>query len=236
VKSQNPSFTEELLQTLRRVGLPIFLLFIVGTSLDQWITNEMHDLIAGPLGVSPWIWGYGICSILVSILIPIIALLWVVRNRVTMNDYSQVIIESLRAWGKVITWSLLFVIPGLIKWLRLSFVPFIVLESPAYQRGELDALETSARLSKGQMFKLAGLLLFFSGVFPMILTNWDEYKTIWKTPLPSLGLSLIDSGLTVIFLLILKRIFHQTLKNPNDSASPDVLESASTFLQRPESL
>ncbi len=219
------SFYQELLKALRHVGLPVFLLFATGSALDQWLTLQMHDILASPNGVNAWIWGYGICSMLASLLFPLTALVWVVRNRVTLNDYSQVVIESLRSWGKIISWSLLFIIPGLIQWLRLSFVPFVVLESPAYQRGELDALDTSAKLSRGQLLKIAGLLLLFSGLFPMGLTTWDEYKAIWKTPFPSLGLSLIDSFLAIVFLLLLKRIFFRSARE----ADHDILETPETL-------
>jgi hypothetical protein len=63
-----------------------------------------------------------------------------------------------------------------------------------------------------------GLFALFSGVLPVIMTGFDEYKIIWKTPVAGLLVSLLDTVLTVVFSLFLIRLFTSSVeKNLRES-------------------
>ncbi len=201
------SFIEEFFSTCKSVGLPIFAWLTLGGALDQWLTQRMQNILSSPDGLSNWIWAYGLASILASLIFPTTALIWVIRKKFTFQGLYQLFIETLRAWGQALSWSFLFIIPGLVRWLRLSFVPFITLESKAYARGEVDALETSILLSKGRLGKLIGLIFIFSLLIPLLLTTWDDNRMIWQTPTASLTLTLVETLSTILFFLLLHRLF-----------------------------
>ena len=55
----------------------------------------------------------------------------------------------------------LLAIPAFIKFLRYSFVPYVVLEDKRYDAGELDALKQSESLIKGMTFLLLGVFVLF---------------------------------------------------------------------------
>ena len=58
-------------------------------------------------------------------------------------------VEGLRMTAYILLWSIAFIIPGIYKQVRYIFVPFVVLLDLRYQKGEVDALEQSAELTKG---------------------------------------------------------------------------------------
>jgi hypothetical protein len=202
-----PKLFAEFASTLKSVGFPIFIWMILGGGLDQWLTERMQKILSDPDGLSNWIWAYGFASVVVSMVFPMITLLWIVNKKTTLSGITQLLIESLRAWGKAMTWGFLLIIPGVIQWLKLSFVPFVTLESQTYARGEIDALETSRKLSKGHLWHITGLMMLFSVLLPLLLTTWDEERMIWNTPLASLTLTLIETVFTILFFLILRRLY-----------------------------
>lgn len=215
-----PPLLKALAVVLRRVGAYLFLIAVVGGALDQWISQAMQAQLMSTEGAGSMIWVYGLFSILVSMVFPLLSLVLVVLalqepliftptelfSR-ALGELNQVLIETLRSWGRAMAWSFLFILPGLIKWLRYSFVPLIALCLPSYRQGERDALKTSEQVSRGQLGKLIGLFAVFSVILPLVMTSFDEYKLIWKTPVASLLLTAAECSLTVIFMLLLIRIF-----------------------------
>ena len=113
------------------------------------------------------------------------------------DKWSLLIIESLRSTASVISWSVLFIIPGLIKYFRLYFVPLIVAFHPSYQKGEVDALEESSRLLKGATAPIIATLLILStlsslappsllNLSPSSLSQWLlGFLIFWSTHLLS---------------------------------------------------
>ena len=67
--------------------------------------------------------------------------------------------ESLRGLGRVLLWSLVLLVPGIIQYVRLSFVPYLVAYSKEYNAGSVDALETSKVLTKPILWPLLGITL-----------------------------------------------------------------------------
>jgi hypothetical protein len=71
-------------------------------------------------------------------------------------------LEGIRVFVKVLLWSLLFVLPGIFQYWRLSLVPFIVMLNPDYDKGRLDALKHSHNLIRGHDFGWVLTLVFLA--------------------------------------------------------------------------
>lgn len=59
-------------------------------------------------------------------------------------------LESLRAFVKMLLWTLLLILPGIFQYWRLTLVPYIVILNPNYDEGRLDALKHSHDLIRGK--------------------------------------------------------------------------------------
>ncbi len=131
--------------------------------------------------------------------------------------FNHICIETLRAWGKTLAWSLLFILPGIWKFLEYSLVPFVVTGSKEYDQGREDALKTSSLIVRRHWGKIIGVFLCFHLFLPLIFTSlFDAYRLIWKTPIASLTLNLIDTYLLVLSTQILFRIFRREVA-PDES-------------------
>lgn len=71
------------------------------------------------------------------------------------------IIESLRAFLKSVRWGFLFIIPGLVKAIRYQFVTFIICTDENYEKGEIDVLNASEKLTQKHLLSLFILFVIF---------------------------------------------------------------------------
>lgn len=216
------------LKAFRKVGLLLFVVGVLSTQIDQSISAQVEEALRNPQGMNTAVYFYGFLSLICSLFFPIVLLLlslWALRSAAqpaspesAWSRFShffkhylpQLVIETLRAWGKILLWSLLFIIPGVIRYFTYVLVPFVVVQSPGYDRGEQDALETSTSVFKRKWVSIVGLILFFHLMIPLLLTVFfDEYRLLNQTPLASLGLSLLDAYLFLIatqcFLLVFQK-------------------------------
>lgn len=93
-------------------------------------------------------------------------------------------IENLRSWGRIFLYSLCLILPGIRKALQLSMVPLVTLFSESYQSGEIDALEESQKITRGQLLRVMGIFFIFYVIFPLFMSiAFDEYRIFWETPL-----------------------------------------------------
>lgn len=202
--------------------LHIFILFILTstyTLIDQWLTQQTQIEIGNPNGASSIVWIYGIASILVGMLFPLLSALVIFsifkKEKspfvYVQKFFSQALIEVLRGWGKALSWSFLFIIPGLIKFAQFFFIPFVVCFDPNYQHGKVDALESSQKVAKGRLIKLILLLLLFDAVLPLILSVFDDYSVIWKTPPQALLLCFVEMLFNICFIGVLWRMYEPTV-------------------------
>jgi hypothetical protein len=205
-------------QILRKIALPLFVVTVIGTSLDQWITMKMESHLMNPNGTSSWVWAYGALSLILSLLYPLTALLLVLSTKAEKSplaflkqNFSQSLIENMRAWGSIMLWSLLFILPGIYKFLQYLFVPFIVCFDPAYQRGEKDILQASKAQSKGQLIILFLAFLLFSVSIPILMAAFDEWKLIWKTPVSALLICLVEMLLNLCFIQVIWKVYQRSL-------------------------
>jgi hypothetical protein len=125
------------------------------------------------------------------------------------TDLNRALIESVRSLARSLRWLPVFIIPGLIKFVRLTFVPFIVVDQAAYKEGSVDALNESERLTKKRFwFVLFALLI--SAVLPSVpgLLFHAENISLASRPIASITWSVFEfftSLLATAFLYCLYR-------------------------------
>jgi len=192
---------------LRNTFFPLLLLTILGSSSDQWITSLMESELLSPQGASGWIWFYGLLSLTLNLLYPLLTTLVVLSGLQGqkiipfIRQFSEAaVIEQMRAWGKSMAWAFLLIIPGLIRLLGYLLVPFVVCLNPDYQRGQIDALSESRKIFRRSPWKITFLFVLIAGVVPTLMTSFDEYKVLWKTPAPAFALCVVEMLLNICFI------------------------------------
>jgi hypothetical protein len=111
-----------------------------------------------------------------------------------------------------------------MKWLKLSLVPFVVMLDPAYERGEKDALKESEALATGKFWILLFAFVLMTIVVPLIMTSFDEYKVIWRTPVWSLAYHAVDSLVSISFIIWLLKIYNAQWSLQSSMSSPPAPE------------
>lgn len=122
---------------------------------------------------------------------------------------EQSLIESLRSFFKAVLWGFLLIIPGLVKMIRYQFVVFVVALEDRYEKGHVDALKASERLSKNHFLSLTFLLLIFAVI--ALMTSADELFT--DAPLQVLIFETINFALLTVesaYLYLLYRDLRKT--------------------------
>ncbi|WP_413287626.1 hypothetical protein [Bdellovibrio sp. HCB337] len=216
------SFFARNLQIFKRIGLPLYVLTLIYTSLDQLLTINTEAALRNPNGASGWIWAYGFASLLVGIVFPILGSLVVIYGAQTaeanekglwhfiQHHLNQLSIEILRSWGKSLLWSLLFILPGIWKYFEFVMIPYVVTMSKRYEAGELDALKASTQIVRRNLLKVLAVFFVFHMLFPSILTVlFDEYRLLWQTPVSAAVLTLIDVYLFIFSTQLLLNIFEK---------------------------
>jgi len=137
---------------------------------------------------------------------------------------NPLLIEQIRALASVF-WRLpLFIVPAIVRYVRLSLVPFVVLCDPRYAQGNIDALKNSRGLSRGHFFLLA-LALSANAIAPEVvrrLTQGDQGELLWLNPWGvGLGAALTFplNVVTTVFMCGLYRQF-SPLISPQPLAPP----------------
>lgn len=175
---------------LKESGIYLFIITFVGIYLDQWLTASLEAELMSPKGAGGIVWLWGALSILVNLTYPLLALVFVMASLAghkpssfVAKHFSQCLREIMRSWGKTVWWCLLFVIPGLIKFVQYTFVPYVVCMVPEYQTGKLDALKCSQSLASKVVGKLVVTLIILVAIIPLILTVFQEYRIFANHPI-----------------------------------------------------
>lgn len=217
-------FFSKNLQVFKKVALPLFILVVLSNNIDQYLNMKVESALLNPLGASQQVYWFGFMSIISSILFPVILMttalfaMTSLKSSMGLQDFfgkyiNQVFIETLRSWGKTLLWSLLFIIPGIWKYLEYTMVPFVVTGSERYDHGKIDALKSSSYVFRRHWLKIIGILFLFHLFIPLIVTNlFDAYRIIWKTPIASLFLSLLDTYLILLSTQLLFNVFQDEVK------------------------
>lgn len=188
---------------------------LVYSLIDQTLTERMTSLLTSTEGISPLVWIFGFLSIINNLLFPLLLMfitLAAVQKRPMLaflnTTFSYAIREQLRTTGRVISWGLMFILPGFYKYFRLIFVPFVVAEDPNYMQGSVDALKASHALTRGINFlKVIGLCLVFAVIFPLFLSGFDDYRLLLETPFTAVPLVCVETFLSVYFVCCLFHLF-----------------------------
>jgi len=180
-------------------------------------------MLRSPDGSSGLVWIFALVSMSLSVLFPLLQILVFSfaqqlspekpdgLNQYLVEKFPSLLIEEMRSWGQCLLFSLLLIIPGLFRLLQLLFVPFVVLFDPAYERGEVDALQKSSSLFRRYWLRTSFLVLLFYFVLPMITTvMFDNYRSYITHPFSALAISFIDTILAYIGILLLFLIFSKT--------------------------
>lgn len=216
-----PSWTQsQILRVLIRRWYLLVPVFFAHTFIDQFITSEVEALLQSTQGVGSMIWFYGAVNLINSLVFPLLAVILVLSAtpespksngfKFLMKSWESLTIESMRAWGKIMWRSFLLILPGIWFYWKTLLLPFVVVYSDSYQKGEQDAFEACDQLSKKAMFPLVGLWFIFEIIIPLLETSIaDSWKLLTRTPWMASVLILIQIFIFVIYTLQLKKMFFQ---------------------------
>lgn len=219
------NFFSENLQVFKKVFLPLFALVALSNNIDQYLNLNLENALRNPEGLQSPVYILGFLSILNSVIFPVllsaVALFslnslrgWTLPLADFFKKYlNQLYIETLRSWGKSLLWSLLFILPGIWKYLQYSFVSIVVTSSQKYDDGHEDALQRSSEIVRRHWGKVLFILIFFHVFLPLVFSAlFDSYRLIWKTPITSLCLAALDTYLFLLSTHILFNIFRSEVK------------------------
>lgn len=101
------------------------------------------------------------------------------------TNFNQVLVEQTRSMASVLWRTPLLIVPALIQYIRLSFVPLIVLLSTEYNAGREDALKKSAQMSRGRFWLLTFIVLG-TLLIPWLceeLVQGSGGQWVWENPI-----------------------------------------------------
>lgn len=79
------------------------------------------------------------------------------------SNYINIVITNLLCYIYVLLWTILFVIPGIVKWCEYSMVPYILAEKPDIKPS--DAMKLSREMTMGHKMDIFILYISFIGWF-----------------------------------------------------------------------
>jgi hypothetical protein len=128
---------------------------------------------------------------------------------VKIGDFTR---EWLRSMGEVSLWMFAFVVPGLIRLIDYSLLPFICFFDSAYQKGEIDALETCRSLARGRRLKLWALWISLGLVLPILMSAFlGDYESLFEHPLSGTLIVAIEAAFQVLSFCIIWRIYSDAI-------------------------
>lgn len=206
----------------------LFSAMLASTFLDQFLNRQIEDVIKSPAGLSNIIWFWGAISLISSMVFPLLFSLFCSHALVhtasstshfVAEKFELSLLETIRAWGKTFLWSLLFIIPGLIKYSYYLLTPFVVFFSQKYSRGEVDALKYSELISKKFWWKLNFWLTLFYFIFPLLISSFlDDYRLFRTHPFTALICVMLECLLVLIFHYQILKLFLTKLDEVNDGS------------------
>jgi hypothetical protein len=224
-------FIRDLLHLLRWAGAPAFLALAVSGVIDQFLNQRLELLLMSDEGPGATIWMLASASLLNSLLFPVFvgfcflyALSQQQGSREILPNFlartlNQLYIETLRAWGSVLRWGLFLILPGVVRAVQLAYVPYVVAFHRPFDEGQSDALQTSGRYVGRHPFRLLAILISFSIIIPLILTdaldNWRSYES---SPLTALLCTFLDLLVFAVSTLLIFRLFERTRKELGDES------------------
>lgn len=216
----------QLLKSNYRVLVPFFVLWSWSEAL---LTRFIQSQIGSHEGAPLWIWGFVILSVFLSAVGPLFLGFWIFvapdKGGRDWSRFLQAWAEQIRATGSVLLWTLAFLLPGLLRFLQLSFVSWVSLLDEGYLAGDKDALESSRKIFQKCWWQTLLLIGFFSVLIPVSLTLLDEWMTLddWFYASPLLALPLLGVELWLALWALLA--FHSLWIRHKESTREPVFQS-----------
>lgn len=107
-----------------------------------------------------------------------------------------IVIETVRAIAATLLRLPLLLVPGLVEWIRLTPIPFIVILDSGYQAGDRDALQSARTLFSNHKLRVLLLLIPTTAIFLaefVITSSPTDVLPIWSAPIQHVGSILIFS-------------------------------------------
>ncbi len=223
------NFLSLYFQALKKCGLGLLLIYLLFTFFDQSLTVLMEANLRSPNGATGGVFFLGALYLTNSIFFTTLATITCIFGITKLSNswwqfieryLNQSCIEVVRAWGKVLGWSLFLIIPGFIKYLQYLLVPFVVIIDPKYQSGEKDALTASATIFKKHWLSLLLAVLGFQVVWSYISVDlFDAYRMILTTPVQAIFVSALEAMIFLLYILVIfKRIQKSQIEVTNEPA------------------
>lgn len=115
--------------------------------------------------------------------------------------------ESLKAMGEASLWIFVFLIPGLLRFLAYSLLPFVVFFDPDYQGNRVEILSRTRDYAKGKMKILFVAWFIFQALIPILISALFTDYDFYDRPLKALFVLIIVSVSQLAFLTWLFKIF-----------------------------
>jgi hypothetical protein len=131
---------------------------------------------------------------------------------------KQLLVESIRALAVTLMWALLLVIPGIFKYLRFSFVSYVVVADPEYNIGNRDALEYSNELIKGFTIQIFLFLAVLFGL-SMALDTLREKFPITQFPVQAVFIGACFFIINLYANVLLFRVYQMRVKKLSERTS-----------------
>ena len=119
--------------------------------------------------------------------------------------FNQLLIEQVRVFAALIIRLPLLLIPTVFEYVRLAFVPLVVLTDPEYQAGHRDALTQSRHLSRGHWLVIA-IWLVGTVALPFGIRQLLEgergpwvWENPWRVSLEGILIFFLDTAIGITF-------------------------------------
>lgn len=219
------TFFHDSLRVFKKAFPFAFPLIVLSSNLEQLLNKLVEGAVRNPQGAQSDVIFYGALSIIWSVAFPVFLTASILYFICSERDFTapftsfikkhlnQLYIEIMRAWGKSLLYGLLLILPGFWKFIKLIYVPYVVVASRQYEQGQIDALATSeAVFAKHRVATI--MIIFTAYIFlPLFMAAlFDGYRSLVQTPLPSLLLNAIDTYFIIFVHFILFTIFKNEVR------------------------
>ena len=96
------------------------------------------------------------------------------------NNYGRVVLAMFLRTLFSVLWTLLFIIPGIIKAYSYRMVPYILAEDPSV--GAMEAIKRSSQMMKGHKWNTFVLDLSFLGWYLLAAVTFGIVNVLWTGP------------------------------------------------------
>ncbi len=139
----------------------------------------------------------------------------------TLRDLNQVAIESVRSMAAVFYRLPFFIVPGVVEIFRLLFVAHVVLLEPAYQRGQVDALEASReaiRMRWGVVLVVTIAYLALSAGIDFLTQGESGAGWFWEAPGPFFISVVLTLAISLVYEVFLVAVYLRVSSGRNFDA------------------